>query len=109
MKTTRSLLACAALAGAQAAFAAFPEKTVTLVVPYPPGGATDTLARIMAKGMGERLGQTMVVDNRSRRRNGDRGRPRRQGRARRLHAADQLEHHVHRQPRPQGQSCPTTR
>jgi tripartite-type tricarboxylate transporter receptor subunit TctC len=65
MKTTRSLLACAALAGAQAAFSAFPEKTVTLVVPYPPGGATDTLARIMAKGMGERLGQTMIVDNKA--------------------------------------------
>ena len=45
----------AALACAAAGAAGFPEKAITLVVPYPPGGATDTVARVVAKGMGQRL------------------------------------------------------
>jgi tripartite-type tricarboxylate transporter receptor subunit TctC len=41
----------------------FPERTVTLVVPFGPGGPTDALARIVAEGMSRHLGQTVVVEN----------------------------------------------
>ncbi len=42
----------------------YPERPVRIVVGYPPGGATDLLARIAASGLSARLGQTFVVENR---------------------------------------------
>ena len=42
----------------------FPSRPVRIIVPYPPGGANDTVARILAPGMTELLGQSLVIDNR---------------------------------------------
>src|SRR5574337_689829 len=65
--TTRRAIAgaCALLALGLAgmAHAAWPEKTVTLVVPYSAGGPTDVVARLLAIPMGHSLGQTVVVEN----------------------------------------------
>ena len=45
--------------------AAYPEKPVRLVVPYAAGGSTDTVARLIAPRLTERLGQQIVIDNRT--------------------------------------------
>jgi tripartite-type tricarboxylate transporter receptor subunit TctC len=47
-----------------AAADAYPVRTIRWIVPYPPGGTTDILARIMAQRLSERFGQQVVVDNR---------------------------------------------
>ena len=64
------LAACflpAAASGTSAAFAqttSYPVKTIRLIVPYPPGGGTDTIARPLAQRLTENLGQQVIVDNR---------------------------------------------
>jgi tripartite-type tricarboxylate transporter receptor subunit TctC len=45
--------------------AAYPDKPITLIVPYPPGGASDTIGRIMARGLSRELKQTVVVENKA--------------------------------------------
>ena len=60
------LMLCAALVAPAALYAAeYPTRPIRLVLPFPPGGGSDTLARILAPRMGEAMGQQWVVDNRS--------------------------------------------
>lgn len=59
-----SLGAVASLAVAAPSFAEYPDRAVTMVVPYPPGGTTDILARLVSNRLTDKLGQTFVVENR---------------------------------------------
>ena len=61
----RRILGCCALLRCGAA-PAFPDKPVRISVPFPPGGGTDALARILRVELGEMWGQRVIVDKRPR-------------------------------------------
>jgi tripartite-type tricarboxylate transporter receptor subunit TctC len=67
MKRIQFIQACAAalcLAASSASLAqGYPTKPIRLIVPFPAGGATDLFARTLSQKMGEKLGTTLVIDN----------------------------------------------
>src|SRR5262245_62425039 len=56
-------LAAFILATGAASAQTYPSRPITLVVPYPPGGATDAISRIIQDGMSQSLGQQVVIEN----------------------------------------------
>src|SRR5499427_8877661 len=64
MKLTSLVAALAVVCGSSAAQAqGYPSRPITMIVPFPAGGPTDTLGRIMAEGMRASLGQTIIIEN----------------------------------------------
>src|SRR5258707_7857552 len=64
----RALLAALLLLVAFAAGdarAAWPERTITIIVPFPPGGPNDLLGRLLAAELAPKLGQSVIVENRA--------------------------------------------
>jgi tripartite-type tricarboxylate transporter receptor subunit TctC len=58
-------LAAAAFAVAPAQSQTYPDKPITVIVPFPPGGSSDATARLVSKKLGESVGQSIVVDNKA--------------------------------------------
>ena len=62
MKIPSAFLFCVAIASS-AAHAQFPDRPITMIVPFPPGGVADTVARPVAEAMGRELKQPVVIEN----------------------------------------------
>jgi putative tricarboxylic transport membrane protein len=60
---TAPLLAACLLASGAVSAQTYPNRPITLIVPYPPGGATDAIARVIQDSMSQSLGQQLVIDN----------------------------------------------
>lgn len=63
--TVATLLLGATFAVPGQAAAPWPSQPIRLIVPYPPGGSVDNLARLLAPALGQRLGQTIVIENKA--------------------------------------------
>jgi tripartite-type tricarboxylate transporter receptor subunit TctC len=66
MKKILSLLmalSASVLLGTMAQAADYPSRTITMIVPYPAGGPSDVVARIIAEGMGRHLNETVIIEN----------------------------------------------
>ncbi|MGB6102332.1 MAG: tripartite tricarboxylate transporter substrate binding protein [Pusillimonas sp.] len=59
-----ALVAAVPVAGTAHAADAYPDKPIRLIIPYPPGGATDVIGRIVGKNLGDEIGQQIVIENR---------------------------------------------
>ncbi|MFC4275369.1 Bug family tripartite tricarboxylate transporter substrate binding protein [Achromobacter aloeverae] len=62
--TLAAVAACLFLFAPPSRAAGYPERSITIVVPWPPGGLTDNLGRMVAQKLGKRLGVSVIVDNR---------------------------------------------
>ena len=57
------VLATTVLLSAMAAFAAYPDRVIKIVVPFAPGGGTDVVARTLAQEMAKDLGASVIIEN----------------------------------------------
>ncbi len=60
---SKVLLCGLSFLGTNGAFAAYPEKPISLVSPFQPGGASDVLARVIVRPLSDALGQTVIIEN----------------------------------------------